>query len=559
MTIGIILGVLVVLAGFFYYQQNEQTKRLQRRIRESFGRVPERTYRAEELEKIAAYFRRRETDEPYIDDITWNDLEMDDVFIQMNHTWSSVGEEKLYEILRTPVTDKETLAERERLISWFQAEEHKGVREKLQESFARMGRTRNVSVSDYIRRLGELSAETVWKDYLSAAAIIAMLIGFLIAPAQFVIPFVIVLAVNVATYYSGKGKVENYFVCISYLLLAEHYGRELCKVDAEPLTTYQEKIKEASSALTPVKRYAFWLRGGGNSTTKDFADMIIDYICMIFHVDIIAFQVILRRVKKLRPKLLELVDTLGFIESMIAVASFRESLYYYAVPELLKDKNLHIKAEDMYHPLIAKPVANSIEEEKSVLLTGSNASGKSTFLKTVAICSILAQTIHTVPARSYNSCFFRIYTSMALRDSLSGQESYYIVEIKSLKRILDKISDEIPTLCFVDEVLRGTNTVERIAASSQILKNLAESNVLCFAATHDIELTHLLQGLYSNYHFEEEVCGQEIHFNYLLQKGKATSRNAIRLLGMMGYDETIIEAANKTAEEFTEEGVWKLT
>lgn len=559
MTIDIILGVLAAFAAFFCYQQRKQTKRLQRRIRESFGMVSERLYRAEELDKIAAYFRHKDADAPYIDDITWNDLEMDDIFIQMNHTWSSVGEEKLYDILRTPVTDNETLAERERLIAYFQAEEHREVREKLQESFARMGRTRNVSVSDYIRRLAGLSAEPVWKDYLAVTAIIVTLAGFLAAPAQFVIPFVAVLAANVATYYSAKGRVENYFVCVSYLLSAERYGREVCKADAELLLGYQEKIKEVSRALTPVKRYAFWLRGAGNSTTKAFADMILDYVCMIFHVDLIAFQAILRRVKKLEPQLLELVDTLGFIESMIAVASYRESLHYYAVPELAHDKKLHIKAEDMYHPLITRPVANSIEEDQSVLLTGSNASGKSTFLKTVALCAILAQTVHTVPARSYASCFYQIYTSMALRDNLGGQESYYIVEIKSLKRILDKINDKIPTLCFVDEVLRGTNTVERIAASSQILKNLAERNVLCFAATHDIELTQMLEGRYSNYHFEEEIREEEICFNYLLQKGRATSRNAIRLLGVMGYDETIIEAANQTAAEFTKEGSWKLT
>lgn len=94
---------------------------------------------------------------------------------------------------------------------------------------------------------------------------------------------------------------------------------------------------------------------------------------------------------------------------------------------------------------------------------------------------------------------------MALRDDLSSQESYYIAEIRSLKRILDAVGEEYPVLCFVDEVLRGTNTVERIAASSQILESLASENVICFAATHDIELTYILEGVYENYHFSEEI------------------------------------------------------
>lgn len=86
---------------------------------------------------------------------------------------------------------------------------------------------------------------------------------------------------------------------------------------------------------------------------------------------------------------------------------------------------------------------------------------------------------------------------MALRDDLNAQNSYYIVEIKSLKRILDAVDkdDKRPVLCFVDEVLRGTNTVERIAASSEILKSLRYKNVLVFAATHDIELTYLLENI----------------------------------------------------------------
>ena len=208
--------------------------------------------------------------------------------------------------------------------------------------------------------------------------------------------------------------------------------------------------------------------------------------------------------------------------------------------------------------MISDPVKNSIKVERGVLLTGSNASGKSTFLKTVAINAILAQTVHTCMAKRYESSFFRIYSSMALRDDLVGQESYYIVEIKALKRILDVLDEEMPVLCFVDEVLRGTNTVERIAASSQILKSLSREDVICFAATHDVELTHMLEKEYDNYHFQEEVKDDDILFNYLLYPGRATSRNAIKLLSIMGYDQKIISSAETSAERFLKTGEWKL-
>lgn len=124
-----------------------------------------------------------------------------------------------------------------------------------------------------------------------------------------------------------------------------------------------------------------------------------------------------------------------------------------------------------------------------------------------------------------------------------------MVEIRSLKRILDRIEGEIPVFCCVDEVLRGTNTVERIAASSQILLYMAEKRLLCMAATHDIELTYILEDVFRNCHFEEEVTDEQITFDYLLKEGRAMTRNAIRLLHLMGFEDSIIEKAETMAQQ----------
>jgi DNA mismatch repair ATPase MutS len=107
----------------------------------------------------------------------------------------------------------------------------------------------------------------------------------------------------------------------------------------------------------------------------------------------------------------------------------------------------------------------------------------------------------------------------------------------------------------VDEVLRGTNTIERIAASSQILKSLAGRNVICFAATHDIELTKMLESFYDNYHFQEDF-NEDVVFNYRLLQGAASSRNAIKLLKGIGYDDAITKAADDCANRFLQTGDW---
>ena len=175
----------------------------------------------------------------------------------------------------------------------------------------------------------------------------------------------------------------------------------------------------------------------------------------------------------------------------------------------------------------------------------------------VAINVLFAQTIHMTLARRYLACFFRVYSSMALRDDIVSGESYYLTEIKALKRILDQIDTHtVPVLCLVDEVLRGTNTVERIAASTEILTHLSGKNMLCFAATHDIELTRLLNQDYTNHHFREEIEQNEIVFSYKLYKGEAKSRNAIRLLEMIGFAPEIIQKAQSNAEQFLRTGRW---
>ena len=112
-----------------------------------------------------------------------------------------------------------------------------------------------------------------------------------------------------------------------------------------------------------------------------------------------------------------LLDNMGELDAVISIASFRELLPLWCSPCFCEEKGKHIRllAEDLYHPLIQEPVANTIETEGSVLVTGSNASGKSTFLKNVAINSILAQTVLTCTCSHYEAPFLKVMTSMALR------------------------------------------------------------------------------------------------------------------------------------------------
>lgn len=553
----IVAFILVILLFLFIQGQILEKRRRDARralIKKRWGKAPEREYEYEEYERISHYFRYHKKDGYSVDDITWNDLDMDRLFISMNHTYSSVGQEYLYQMLREPVFDKETLNERNRLAEVFAARED--VREKLLEAFYKAGRTRKLALTDYLYNFAQLDYNHRGRHILHMAAFLAAAVFLFVMPSPGILVFIGMLAFNIIRYYQAKSGVESYFQCIYYIINLLKCSEEIVEIESDDLAPYLQDLKEINRNFARIRRKVRFIRGG-DSMGGSLVDMLMDYLRMLLHIDLISFYSILEDVRRSLPQLEKLIKILGHLEGCAAIASFRQSLPYYSRPELLEQERLVFYGDEMYHPLIEEPVENSIHTSHSVLLTGSNASGKSTFLKTAGINAILAQTIDTVCARKYRGNFYKIYSSMALRDDLEKKESYYIVEIKSLKRVLDEASKREPVLVFIDEVLRGTNTVERIAASAEILKSLSSKTCLCFAATHDIELTYLLEREYDNYHFREEVGEGDVIFNYVLYKGRTTTRNAIKLLGIMGYRPEIVERAQKASEDFMNTGKWK--
>lgn len=125
-----------------------------------------------------------------------------------------------------------------------------------------------------------------------------------------------------------------------------------------------------------------------------------------------------------------------------------------------------------------------------------------------------------------------------------------MAEAKSLKRILDILDPNQPVLCILDEIFRGTNTAERISAAKEALNYMIDRNSCVIAATHDLELTSLVNDRYDNYHFRETIEENDIKFDYILREGPCTTRNAIAILRYLGYPEELYEKAMHGAERY---------
>ena len=553
------LALLLIFLLWIQYENYKQRKRIRRKVQRIYGNVPEREYSPGDIENISHYFRRKENQGFYIDDITWNDLDMDRIYGQINQTVSSPGEDVLYDMIRRPLFDQREVDRREKLICFFA--ENKEKREEMQIMLSKVGKTWHGSLTDTILALENAPEVKTGIHFLMLGILLLNL--FVLIPFYPVPGFLLLILLstgNVIYYYAGndRARVAAFLDCFSSLLSMLDLAEKIEHVKWPEIQEQMEAVRQGKKALEGLKKRSFFLTSK-NEASGDPAQLILDYFRMVFHMDILTYNKTLRIAKDKTKEIMLLIDNIGELDAVISIASFRELLPLWCRPEFTDPEQGHIsmQAEDLYHPLIREAVANSIHADSAILVTGSNASGKSTFLKNVAINSILAQTVLTCPCYSYQAPFLKVMTSMALRDDLSGGESYFIVEIRSLKRILDESKKEEPMLCIIDEVLRGTNTIERIAASSRILSALNQNWMLPFAATHDIELSYILDAQYRNLHFEEEVCEHEVLFNYLLKEGRAVSRNAIKLLSMLEYDSEIVREAGKAAADFEKTGTWK--
>ncbi|MEG2740290.1 MutS-related protein [Clostridium sp.] len=546
----IIVGIILIVISYIY-EYLKKVKKMKENIKESYGKKVNIKKNKTDTKYASNYFKNYKDDmDYYVDDITWNDLSMDEFFLSINNTRTSIGDEFLYSIFRNLCFEVSELKIRDSLIEFFRGNCED--RFKIQLILAKYGKNESANVSFYFKNPKEVpKSRIVLLRFLQIIPFIFMFAAFLLPPLALVA--LICLGFNMWIHsrlkkYKGY-EVDDYM----YLLGMTNVARKIYSLNLNEINSKFPNIKENLHNIKHVKNTFI---DNSPMETRGETGILSEYMNMFLLKDVIKYEKICKVVMNHPKDFEEIFKYIGLIDSMIAVASYREAVLDCCIPTFVKDNKF--KFTEIYHPFINDPITNDCDIKRSILITGSNASGKSTFLKTVALNAITAQSIYTVFAKEYESDFFRVYSSMALKDSIFTKESYYMVEIKSLKRIIDSIEGKFKVLCFVDEILRGTNTVERIAASSEVLNYFSTSNnCICIAATHDIELTHILEKCFDNYHFQEEIESDDIKFDYKIYKGRSETRNAIKILEIIGYENDIVKRAEKLAEDFIETGVWK--
>lgn len=547
---------IAAIVGVLIYRRS-RNMRIRRMLLSRWGDLPDRRFSPNELASIRGQAEAISGAGGFkVDDITWNDLNMDGLYTRVNATFTDAGDQALYAMLRSPEHDGNALKLRKGVMDWARSDA--AGRESVKRVLYDLGRMGNIDLHALLSAEG-LNGKR-WVLYLALSLSLAVGIILCVLGVQNALFPTMALAIaNVVITLRSRATVGKYYSLYEFIPSVLNAAGKVAKADIPALADISARISESLGRIKGILgntllNYYYSLN---NQSVNNPVDVLMVTFNYFFLIGLISLYNLSRSVVRYRREILDAYAALGEIDALVAAASWRETLEVSCEPELDKQTG-SIAFKGLTHPLLANPVANSLDIRRNVLLTGSNATGKSTFLKAVAMNAILAQSLSTCTAKAWKGGFFRVYTSMTLRDDLSGGESYFVAEVKSLKRMLDSLEEGAPCLCVVDEVLRGTNTGERIAAASEALRQFSQGDCLCLAATHDIELTYILEGLFENMHFIETVTDNGITFDYRIRPGRATSRNAIRLLELMGYGSELVDSANARLERFERTGRWSL-
>jgi DNA mismatch repair ATPase MutS len=236
------------------------------------------------------------------------------------------------------------------------------------------------------------------------------------------------------------------------------------------------------------------------------------------------------------------LDAWHELETLNSLANFAYLNPGYVFPERRAGID-HFAARNLGHPLL-KPeskICNDFElneDQRIVILTGSNMAGKSTFLRTVGVNLALAYAGAPVNALSMQTSLFRLFTCIKVSDSVQDGLSYFYAEVKRLQALLaaTEADDELPVLFLIDEIFRGTNSRERLIGSRSYIRSLSQRRTMGLIATHDLELIKLadeIKGV-TNHHFREDVFDSRMVFDYRLRPGPCPTTNALKIMRLEG-------------------------
>lgn len=479
------------------------------------------------------------------------DLELDEAFSALDYTSTVIGRQYLYDRLKRPLHSYESLMALEQQIQEYAGDEG------FQARFDRQAKVLAGQDSadlpylifgDDLKNLWYYK----WIAVLQTVMVLAVVLSFFFHFGLLVL--IALFGFNLYLHFHNKMMLDTYRRSLNTVIALYDFCGTLKKHDNGE-RILDEPSLAAHQGLRPLRK-----RLSINQSLQLFTSselymlpwLIYELIKAFSLVEVRASAFIVREVnlkKALIHQLYKAVGSADFLHSVIQLRAAGNCCIPSFVPGMRE-----VEILGLYHPLIDHCVKNDfLPGKNAILITGSNAAGKSTFLRSLALSNILAASLHTCFADQFKLPLLTTLAAMHHSDYLEQGLSHYLSEVKDMAEVF-KLSRSNPCLLLFDEPFNGTNSRERIAIAASMLQFFAgHAAHMTLVATHDFELLQLLDDVYKMYYFNEQVHPDgKLTFDYRLKEGKKVTRNALELIKIEGFPIAVVERANLIYREMEE-------
>jgi hypothetical protein len=541
----VILLLLAALAFYLYANRKANYKKKLLKIMEKWGHPNEDDL---DFKLISSYAKTSFAKESLMSDAIAADIDFENLFAFLDRTNSKPGQQYLYAKLQSGNKDLNSLSELDLLAAEF-TNDH--IRLSAEFELSRLDSKNAYYLHELFTGKFMPLYHSLINIYIKLAGLIWLISVVMTVITSNQLIFLIALSLtllNSYLHFSNKKKITRYVHSLPQLhILIQVVKALLSQVKSPQNLTVKASLKGLAKLQNSLSLVSF-----EDNVSKDPSDIgsgIWELIKMFSLLEVAMFITSLKRIGSQKESIKILFDYIGQMDVAISIQSLRAGLPYFSRPEFIIDGQI-LEMQGLYHPLVENCVPNSIKvvSSQGVLMTGSNMSGKTTFIRSIAINALVAQTLFTSFTEKYQGPFLSIFTSIRVSDDLEEHKSYFQAEAISVLEILNESLKEPSSLIIIDEIFRGTNTIERVAAAKAILSYLTANQKFVFVSTHDLELAELLGAEYAVYSFEETVSDQRLVFDYKLKTGILKNKNGIAILSALGYPASITEDAYKIGD-----------
>jgi len=524
------------------------------RLRNDWGKPGRRIHKMELIAEISQSRLANTAHASPLDGRTWSDLGLDDVFAAIDRTESTLGQQALYHRLRTAPAG-EHMEAFEALVARMTNDT--AARERAQMALARLQDSHGYDIW-WLAQADAVEVRAWYAVFPLLTVLTVAMILLTVWSHSFGLFLVALLGFDLGLRLLAGSSMNALGKALRQIAPIVATGEELAFLQGRDIAPITGPLLSDVPHLRRLKTIARWLSDDPLMTPSwDGLAMVVgavlkavyEYVNMVLLLDANGVYFGSSDLRAHSGSLLRLTSAIGDVDAAISVASWRAERDDWTRPDIGSSDSTAVLA-GVRHPLLDTAIPNTIEltPGRGVLVTGSNMSGKSTFIRAVGVNTVLAQTINTCIATRYRAPLFHVRSCIGREDDLLAGKSYYIVEVESMLALVRASASNAPHLFLCDELFRGTNAVERIGAAEAVLTELvlndgrAKPHVVV-AATHDGELVDLLRERYDAYHFADRLGDDGLIFEYRLQAGPATTRNAIALLKQHGAPDTLVNRA----------------